>query len=331
MSAMQHKYDFQELLADLHLGRATEAERQALEAQLREDVALAEEHLRYSAAFQALSSLRGEPIPAGLEERIAARVRAAGPPRFVVRRGEELDTGQAYTIRMHNFRDIAAVAAMIVLAVGVGVPGLLHLRERNQRMICADNLAQVGRGLQTYAMTSGGSLPFVGWDGHSSWQPSGDPGVVVRPNRQHLYVLVKQGYVAPEGLVCPASDGVPMASDGLGRFDDFPETRNLSYAYQNMAGVRPSLSSNPAMPILSDDNPLFDGGWFRGLSSAPPNQNSRGHGGAGQNLLTIGGRSIWATTPNSGVNGDNIWLIERRSDYTGREGPESSTDSHLIK
>jgi hypothetical protein len=333
MSEMR-TYDYQELLADLHLGALGADERSALEARLRDDPELAREHQRLSQACSALETVRAEPVPPGLHQRIAARVRAAGPPP-TLRVADGLESGQVYSLKLQSFRDIAAVAAMIVLAVGVGVPGLLHLRERNQRMICADNMAQIGRGMQAYALAANGSLPFAGWDGgRYSWRPTTDPGVVVQPNRQHLYLLVKVGLVSPEAFVCPSSDGVPM-SGRADQFSDFPQSANLSYAYQNMAGVRPSPQRDqPNMPILSDDNPLFDGGLprlDRLTVDGRHDLNSRAHGGAGQNLLTLDGRSIWTTTPYSGVNGDNVWLLDRRTEYTGREGPQTSTDAHLIK
>jgi hypothetical protein len=36
-------------------------------------------------------------------------------------------------------------------------------------------------------------------------------------------------------------------------------------------------------------------------------------------------------TPDAGVDGDNIWTLQGVSTYTGREGPASAADAHLIK
>jgi hypothetical protein len=79
---------------------------------------------------------------------------------------------------------------------------------------------------------------------------------------------------------------------------------------------------------------LFDNGWplFETLGlSDPANANSRAHGGAGQNVLTLDGNVKWFTNPNAGINNDNIWTLEGVDEYTGREGPRSATDSHLLK
>ncbi len=326
-------------LLELHLGHLSEAESDALTARIEREPALASQHEALGAMFAALSTLADEPAPAGLRERISARV-AAAPMRLARPRPAEPvppDPDASFgPIRIYHFRDILAVAAMIVLAVGVGVPSALHLRERNHRIACAANLAEVGRGVQAYAMVFNENLPFAGWSQRASWQPTDEPGVQTLPNRRHVFPLLARGLVSPEAFVCPSSNDVPMPASEVTRRSDFLESRNVSYAYQNMAGVRPSLRSDARLPILSDDNPLFDDGLplldlRRITRGSPAESNSDAHGGAGQNILTLDGSSIWVTTPFSGVGGDNIWMLERVMDYTGREGPQTATDSHLIK
>ena len=195
-------------------------------------------------------------------------------------------------VRMRSFRDIAAVAAMIVLVVGLGVPSLLQMRERGYRTACTQNLASIGVGMQAYAMANNNSLPFAGWDQRNSWRPTDEPDLKVLPNRRHAYMLLRYGNVPARIFVCPATRGMPMPEAQVRTHNDFLESRNLSYAYQNMAGVRPSLQDNPDLPIFADDNPLFSNGWplFENLGlSNPTRANSRAHGGAGQNILTIRG------------------------------------------
>jgi hypothetical protein len=226
---------------------------------------------------------------------------------------------------------------MIVLAVGLGVPSMFHMRARSQRIACSENLAQIGRGMQAYAMANGSSLPFAGWSSNSSWQPTNAPGLQVLPNHRHVYPLLRSGHLPARIFVCPSTSGLPMPEDQIPLHDDFLESRNVSYAYQNMAGVRPSLRDNPDQPVLGDDNPFFDNGWplfavMRSLGlSDPAKTNSRAHGGAGQNILTIRGNVRWVTTPNAGIAGDNIWTLQGVDEYHGQEGPKSSTDSHLLK
>lgn len=333
--------EFDPRLLDLHLGRLSERERAELEQRIKSDPALASENEALVVMFDALGHSReAEPqLPHGLTEKILADVSAAGPPPRVVGRSrtttarlaELADPG---VIRMRSFRDIAAVAAMIVLAVGLGIPSMLHMRQRGQRMVCTQNLASIGQGMQSYAMANNSSLPFAGWGSNSSWRPTDDPGRTVVPNRRHAYILPRFGYAPLRVFVCPFTRDLPMRQNQVRNHNDFLESRNVSYAYQNMAGVRPSLRDDPDLPVFGDDNPLFDNGWPRFEQLAfgdPTSANSRAHGGAGQNILTIRGTVSWTTTPNSGINGDNIWTLDYVDEYQGREGPKSQTDSHLLK
>jgi hypothetical protein len=140
----------------------------------------------------------------------------------------------------------------------------------------------------------------------------------------------------PRLFLCPSQKDVPMPAAEIARRDDFLEARNVSYSYSNMAGTRPSAKDNGELPILADDNPLFADGHplvdvLRRRGGDPAEENSRAHGGAGQNLLTLSGHVKWATTPRAGLSGDNIWTLDKVERYTGREGPTSAMDSHLLK
>lgn len=334
---------FDEALLDLHLGRLSAEERDHVLRRIHAEPTLASQHAALSGVFSALGLLR-EIVPAAsdLESRISARVAAAGSPLRVSRSAESRKPNVAWendrVIRLHSIRDVMAVAAMIVLAIGVGVPGLLHMRERGQRTLCASNLAQIGRGLQSYGNTFGDNLPFAGWSAASSWRPTGEPGVALVPNRKHLFPLVRTQFVPTTALVCPSAKDIAMPADQVRLRDDFLESRNVSYANQNMAGVRPSLRSDANLVVLADDNPLFSDGQpllnlaaqKLGITDAQQS-NSRAHGGVGQNILRLDGHTEWTTSPNCGVNNDNIWTLMHIAEYTGREGPMTSTDSHLLK
>jgi len=331
--------DFLPQLLDLHLGHLTPAEHQACQARLVADPQLAQQDRALRTLFAALGSWTREPAPTGLPARVLARVANVGaPPRLIRASAELTDAAEATEgriIRLGNLRDIVAVAAMIVLMVGVGVPSLLNMRDRNLRMGCSQNLALVGQALQQYASTYASSLPFVGWKPGASWRPSSDPNVLTISNRRHVYpLLVGRFIVDPRVLVCPGRGGVPMPPDQVRQRSDFLESRNFSYAYYNMAGVRPSRTDHPQLPVMADDNPAFDEGvpLFDRLGWTDRTQrNSPAHGGRGQNVLTLAGHMKWTTDPNSGIDGDNIWTLQGVELYNGQEGPTSPNDAHLIK
>lgn len=338
MTSFENEYNPK--ILDLHLGRLTPEERRELEMRIQANPALAAEHEALTALFNALNSVRDDvpTPPPDLAARISARVAALGAaPRLIARPrrvAEPAELADVGLIRVRNFRDIAAVAAMIVLAIGVGVPSMLNMRHRAQRALCTEHLAGIGRGLQSYAMANQYNLPFAGWGANRTWRPSDDPALQVWPNRRHIYPLVRAERLPTRVFVCPATRGLAMPQDRVDAYDDFIESNNVTYAYQNMAGVRPSLRDDPDIPILADDNPLFDNGWplfdRLGLSNRAA-ANSRAHGGAGQNILTIRGNVRWITNPTVGPRDDNIWTLEGVSEYEGREGPRSPHDAHLLK
>ncbi len=323
--------EFDPELIDLHLGQTPAELRDRALQRVIADPQAARQNQALVAVFRALASLRDTPpAPPDLAARIVARVQRDLRTR---RHTEALNAETGLALRVYRLRDVLALAAVIVLVVGLGVPSLLHVRERNRLMVCSANLSQLGQGLAAYAGTFGDSLPFIGWSrGTQSWQPAGGAGVETVPNRRHLYPLLAAGVVRdPRRFVCPSQAHVPMPVEQIRRLFDFPESRNLSYAYQNMAGVRPRIGDGADLPVLADENPLFDDGIPLLGIGLRPSLNSRAHIGRGQNVLTLGGRVRWSTSPDCGVAGDNIWTLRGVSRYTGCEGPASCDDSHLLK
>lgn len=335
---------FDPRLLDARLNRLTPAELQALLADLRADGHLAADAEVLRQACDALNAWAA-PVPReGLAERILARVAqgtAAGatPASLKLRPDPQLvaaaERSAQTVIRFGKLRDILAVAAAIVLAVGVGVPGMLHVRDRSLRSACSANLMALGRGLQQYSATFASSLPFAGFGANTSWRPVSDPHMDVVPNRRHAYPLLRLAFVSDSRVfVCPSRQDVPMPQREIAHRSDFLEARNVSYAYFNMAGVRPRVSDHPDLPVFADDNPLFDGGvplmTRLGLRSED-RTNSVNHGGAGQNIVSVAGHVKWTTLPTVGANGDNIWTLSDVRVYSGREGPRVATDAHLIK
>jgi len=329
---------FDPQLLDWHLGQLDADEEVQLRSRLTVEPQLANQHARLAAVFAALRTQHAVTAPADLVDRTLRRVAACGlplrtrPADVLTRLVEQQSTP---VLRQGSLREILAAAAMIVLMVSVAVPSLLHLRERGQRMGCSANLAALGVGLQQYAQTFNASLPFVGWSPRASWAPSNDPGVEVVPNRRHVYPLLRAAFVtAPRLFICPGRGGVPMPADQVSQRADFIDSSNVSYGYYNMAGVRPSLADSPELPILGDENPLFEDGFplFDRLGLTRRERlNSRAHAGAGQNILTLDGHVKWTTTPSAGIDGDNIWTLQHVDEYRGTEGPTRSSDSHLIK
>jgi hypothetical protein len=207
------------------------------------------------------------------------------------------------------------------------------MKARNQRIGCSQNLAMLGQGIQLYTNTYASSLPFAGLrpaQGVSRTEPA-------FANRRHMYPLLEAAFVAdPRLFICPSGRDIPLQANEVKRNRDFSDARNISYAYFNMSGARPSADAPGALPILSDDNPLFADGeplqdLRRYLTGEGVLSNSFAHRGVGQNVLSLDGHVQFAKTPLAGLNGDNIWTLQNVSEYTGAEGPAVATDAQLIK
>lgn len=336
--SQQNPMDFDSTLIEFHFGKLDADAAAAVQARIAADPSLAEQNEALAGVFAALKRLEAPAAPTGLAERVQARLHASPTLRLVgtPQKREMLEREGGRVIRFGNLRDIIAIAAMVVLSIGLGVPSFMQIRERNQRLACSMNLAQIGHAMQSYATTFGESLPFAGWRDGDSWKP-GDGVASVMPNRRHVYLLAREREAQPEWFVCPSSGGVPMPRGVATAGADFPEARNLSYAYQNMSGARPTRRDSAELPIMADDNPCFNDGLplfemrRRMKLSDPTNSNSNAHQGRGQNLLTGDGRVKWTISPNCGVNGDNIWTLSGVQEYTGHEGASTTSDSHLIK
>jgi hypothetical protein len=165
------------------------------------------------------------------------------------------------------------------------------------------------------------------------------PHVRAVGNQANLWILVRQGYAAPPIFLCPATSDRPslnspantavmgfLAMDPATGRATPTEDRLLkrvtagrcSYSYQSQfvhPAADPSLADpmnattniyvHPAdLPILADRNPYTRTDLVRQPVVSPtsfPEANSLNHGGAGQNVLYLGGEVEWHDTPRCGL------------------------------
>jgi hypothetical protein len=206
-------------------------------------------------------------------------------------------------LRWARRADVAAAAALLLVVGGLALPALLKARAVYQRATCANNLRTLWGALEAYSdRTPDGSFPKVEADG-----PRGVAAVFAADLRD-------AGVLDPEAAVrCPAAGGGPLPGVGVGDLeaayrrgpDDFAAAvRDLAGGYAYSLGYRDGggelvglrRDSGDLLPILADRPP-----W--GASGNSPN-----HGGAGQNVLYIGGAARFCTDRTVGVGGDDIFL-----------------------
>jgi hypothetical protein len=222
-------------------------------------------------------------------------------------------TGDAPVVRGWWRRsEVIAASVLALIAFGVGAAWLAGAWRQAQQTACQENLRVLHGALVQYSELHDGAFPRIEEKG-----PRSHAGMFVP-------ILADAG-VLPEkvSLVCPACGGehtAPSVPDSLPtleewyandrpRFEQAVANMAGSYAYslgyrdaQGLHGLRRGADMD-TMPILAD-RPPFDG------KTTCENDNSKNHGGKGQNVLFISGAVRFVTTRTLG--GDDIYLNANR-------------------
>ncbi|MBB6429434.1 hypothetical protein [Algisphaera agarilytica] len=235
-----------------------------------------------------------------------------------------------------SLRQVFTAAAVLLLGISLLMPALDHQRQAQQIAACSYNLGVAGQQIGQYSMDHAGMLPRgpVG----DSWIKTGQPDAIddagrYQSNSAHLYILIRDAYVAPSRLACASNDRATVSMPGSGQLD-WASHQAISYSYQNQHGVAPIRvdRSSPRLAVLADKNPLFivKDGKVVYDREAKRDAASLLHGGKGQNILMLDGRVSWSTTPH--IGGDNVWQISGHDGgYTGTEAPQDAhRDSFLV-
>jgi hypothetical protein len=206
--------------------------------------------------------------------------------------------------------DVLAAAALLLLVGGLGLSALARQWRAYQREACASNLRSLWEGLERYSDHHEGDFPRVEEEG-----PRGVAGVF-RPLLHDAGVLTGSA-----GLACPSQGRRPPPDTSVRDLEELFRTspeqfravaRDLAGGYAYSLGYEedgtlcgPGRVLGDGMPILADcGRPDVQG-------------NSPNHGGAGQNVLYIGGHVRWCTQRTVGPAGDDIYLNQRNELHAG--------------
>jgi hypothetical protein len=209
-----------------------------------------------------------------------------------------------------RIRDLASIAAVLIIGAAVVMPLLGSMRDGRARTMCASNFAAAGLGFGAYAGDYKDSMPLASASlvGNRWWEVGKNRE---ESNSANLYTLARTSYVTTlEPLACPACDAAPRGKCAASSFD-WSCLDEVSYSFQNLfSRSRPnwSMGSGPAtqrMVILADRSPIT----LSSVRNQPQNPfaNSPNHKGKGQTVLFNDGSSEWMTDPVQ-TGGDNIWL-----------------------
>jgi type II secretory pathway pseudopilin PulG len=313
-----------DLLIDFVSGGCDEQAAAQITQRLREEPELARQHQAITRLIALMAAAPPPEAPAGLAQRTIQRVRT-------IRQTEALIADQQHqrpvSLSTFSMRELIAVAAVVVLMVALLVPSMQQARYIGMRSQCAANVGQIGAAMNHAAnqhqdVLLSAPAPLDRWmsDGRVTAGSSG------------LFRLVKERLAEPDVFQCPCAGGqsFTLTQDML----DFPSTRHVGYSSQYCLRG-PIRRNDPVlqpvaheMALLADATPVFPGGLFR--PDRVDRAVSDNHPDGGQNVLYLDWHVFWTDRSDVGVNGDNIWLIDDVTNYTGREQPASPIDSFLL-
>ena len=313
-----------ELLIDFLLGRCDERAAEHVRSRLADGGEFAARHDELAATFQALGRYELPDPPENLTERTLARVSA-------LRRTEALlaseRTHRRAVTPTFSFRELTAVAAAVLLAVGVFLPSVRRARKLAQRSACAANAGQIGTAVAHYANAHNDMLPA---------SPANQGFWLRRSGRQRasnsagLFLLVRSAYLTGDVFQCPAAGG--SSFEFKAGMTDFPSGETIGYSYQHSLSrpLRREALARYATEkvILADENPVFVGGVFH--ADRVTRAASGNHGGEGQNVLRLNMQVVWTPHCRVGVDRDNIFLAQGVDTYVGNEQPASEADTFLL-
>jgi hypothetical protein len=205
--------------------------------------------------------------------------------------------------RRLRWPDGVVAALLLVLVGGLTFPLLARQWQAHQRAACANTMREIHAGLVAYGDNHHEAFPFIERTG-----PRSAAGLFVP-------LLTDAGLLGDVRVACPAVGAPDPARRTLAEMEalqraDPAKYREVAfdlagrYAYSlgyltkdnRHTGLRRDSGDN--LPLLAD----------AGTDGA----NSTNHGGAGQNVLHVGGHVLWCAHPRVGIDGDNIYLNQER-------------------
>jgi hypothetical protein len=207
--------------------------------------------------------------------------------------------------------DVLVAAVLLLIVGGLGAPWLVKQWAAYEREACANNLRAFWLALGAYADRSpDGAFPQVQKEG-----PQSVAGVFVP-------VLKDAGTLGSDvSVLCPAQgqrQPLPYTTRQLEelyqtRRDDYNlVARDLSGSYAYSLGY---WENNTIRGLHRDDGDYLP--ILADRSLAAGQGNSPNHGGAGQNVLFIGGQVRWCTQRTVGWKGDDIYVNKQYQVFAG--------------
>ena len=194
-----------------------------------------------------------------------------------------------------QWADFGAVAAVALIATGVGWPIAQRMRAASLEQHCANNLRNVGSSIAAYALDHRGNLPATASLGGLFETPTASKMDWSNYEHSgHLLLLERNGYAKHDSLHCPACSSGPAC----GTFSFRVPSVNTPFRLQVMGRT----------PLAADANPVIHMRRVGNKSQLSPtaSQCSMNHQQRGQNVLLADVSIVWMVSPV--LKGDNIYL-----------------------
>jgi len=337
-----------QLLFDHALGLTTEDEAAEAERLLAAEPEAASFYDGLRNTLSPLDSLEVEPCPDVLAERTISSLQqraqdSAGQTGLEqLLEAEKVATTRVRIPFWRNWGDLAAVAAVLVLFVGVVLPALGFTRQRYWQQQCQMQLGSVHGGMANYVAEHDGQLPSVPVTPGSPWWKVGYQGEENHSNTRRVWILAKQGYVDPSRFVCPGrQQGRKLQFDNLdvARYNDFPERAYVNYSMRIGCPEAKEQGLTTRRVILADMNPIaeklptdYSAPFSLRMCQELLTSNSSNHNRRGQNVLFCDGSVEFTRRRHTSISEDDIYTLTDMADgceVRGYEVPSCETDAFL--
>ncbi len=335
-----------QLLFDYALGLASEADAREAERLVGSDEDAARVYQVFQSALSPLENYEIEPCPDHLVDATVARFQEAfeketSEDRLGRLLANEQRHGQVIRVPLwRNFGNLAAVAAAVVLIVGVLVPALGYARQKHFVERCQSQLRGIYLGMDSYVDDHDGKLPHVVMASGAPWWKVGYQGQENQSNTRHAWLMVRKGYLDSDDFTCPgckSGRAETLAAGRASQYNDFPGREYVQFSMRMCCPELGQMTLGQRRAILADLNPLSEmlpSNYATPLSvrlNKELMRNSPNHNRRGQNVLFCDGSVEFSKGRQ--VATDDIYTLKQMADnceITGTETPASVDDAFLV-
>jgi prepilin-type processing-associated H-X9-DG protein len=293
--------------------------------------------------LQPLESIADELCPDELVERTVIRVNDVA--RSSAERLQQLIADEqnrtAATAQWSWFGAVRrlATAAVFIIAGSVLLTTFNYMRYDYLQQRCQLQQSGFFGGLSNYMADHDGRQPAIAMQSGAPWYKIGYQGRENQSNTRRVFLLVKNGYIEADSLVCPACGRSPkkLTTSQIETLRDFPDRRYITYSFRIDCRKNSGGELHCRKVLLADLSPLFEnlpddyGKPFElQLNKRLLTINSINHKRKGQNVLFGDGHVEFVKKRFiDHLSTDDIFTLRNTDVYRGYETPSCTTDFFL--